>query len=117
MRLNLIVLLFFYLEYFLLSHLIKVEIFIMANLQQPSRSKQAARQATTTLASVDIYNVGEATAVLGGNTSIMVARPGKICCAFPLFWFTFPKDSTPSLLVTEPMRSTPTPRGRNPRSG
>jgi len=63
----------------------------MANLQQQSQSQQAARQATATLASVDIHDAGEANAVFGGDTSVMVARPGKICCAFPLFWFTIPE--------------------------
>eukprot|EP00585_Thalassiosira_rotula_P004909 CAMPEP_0196148994 /NCGR_PEP_ID=MMETSP0910-20130528/28843_1 /TAXON_ID=49265 /ORGANISM="Thalassiosira rotula, Strain GSO102" /LENGTH=83 /DNA_ID=CAMNT_0041411823 /DNA_START=73 /DNA_END=320 /DNA_ORIENTATION=- len=63
----------------------------MANLQQQSQSQQAARQATGTLASVDIHDAGEANAVFGGDTSVMVARPGKICCAFPLFWFTIPE--------------------------
>lgn len=51
----------------------------------------AAPTATATLSSVDIHDAGEANAVFGGDTSVMVARPGKICCVFPLFWFTIPE--------------------------
>lgn len=32
---------------------------------------------TTTLSSVDIRGAGEANAVFGGDTSVMVARPGE----------------------------------------
>lgn len=60
----------------------------MANLQQQS---QQARRTTATLASVNIHDAGEANTVFGGDTSVMVARPGKICCIFPLFWFTIPE--------------------------
>ncbi|KAL7541310.1 hypothetical protein ACHAXR_011472 [Thalassiosira sp. AJA248-18] len=52
---------------------------------------QPPQRATATLSSVDIHDAGEANVVFGGETSVMVARPGKICCAFPLFWFTIPE--------------------------
>eukprot|EP00581_Thalassiosira_minuscula_P016991 CAMPEP_0183715556 /NCGR_PEP_ID=MMETSP0737-20130205/9716_1 /TAXON_ID=385413 /ORGANISM="Thalassiosira miniscula, Strain CCMP1093" /LENGTH=587 /DNA_ID=CAMNT_0025944657 /DNA_START=10 /DNA_END=1774 /DNA_ORIENTATION=+ len=58
-----------------------------------STAQQQPRQAraTATLSSVDIRDAGAANSVFGGDTSVMVARPGKICCAFPLFWFTIPE--------------------------
>lgn len=56
-----------------------------------SSNQQVAPQATATLSSVDIHDAGEANVVFGGDTSVMVARPGKICCVFPLFWFTIPE--------------------------
>jgi len=46
---------------------------------------------TTSLYCRDIPDAGVANTVFGSDTSIMVARPGKTCCAFPLFWFTIPE--------------------------
>ncbi|KAL7469551.1 hypothetical protein ACHAXS_009804 [Conticribra weissflogii] len=46
---------------------------------------------TTSLYCRDIPDAGAANTVFGSDTSIMVARPGKTCCMFPLFWFTIPE--------------------------
>lgn len=46
---------------------------------------------TETLTSADIRTVGAANSAFGSDTSLIVARPGKVCCSFPLFWFTVPE--------------------------
>ncbi|KAL3797498.1 hypothetical protein HJC23_009862 [Cyclotella cryptica] len=48
-------------------------------------------QGTSTLSSIDIRSVGEANAVFGSDTSVMVARIRNPCCRFPVFWFTVPE--------------------------
>uniref|UniRef100_A0A7S4NII5 Band 7 domain-containing protein n=1 Tax=Odontella aurita TaxID=265563 RepID=A0A7S4NII5_9STRA len=46
---------------------------------------------TETLSSADIPTTGSANVWFGSDTSLLVARPGKPCCSFPLFWFTVPE--------------------------